>query len=190
MLIRCFVRLYHRVSVQGMGMIPEEGRVIIVGNHVSYLDPFYIGAFVSRKVQFMAKRSLFRFFPLRWFLETLGAFPVDRNRTDIKSIKKALSILEQGEIVGLFPEGGIKQDPLSQLKQGAAYLAIKKNCPIIPIYIGGTEEALPKGRWFLKPKKIYIRVGNIVKPPVKGTPKEKQIMISEKVLAELKCLRN
>ncbi len=189
MLIRWFVRLFHRGSVHGMDTIPQEKGVIIVGNHASYLDPFYIGAFVPRKVQFMAKKSLFRFFLLRWLLKRLGAFPVDRDRTDLQSIKKALSILDQGEVVGLFPEGGIKQHPLTQLKHGAAYLSMKKNCPIVPIYIDGTDQALPKGRWYLKPTKISIRVGKIVKPPAEGTAKEKQAVISEQLLSQLQSLK-
>ena len=72
--VRCLIRIYHRARVEGMDRVPAEGPLILVGNHLSLLDPFYIGAFFPRKIRFMAKKESFRHPVARWFLEPFPRF--------------------------------------------------------------------------------------------------------------------
>ncbi|OYD07932.1 lysophospholipid acyltransferase family protein [Paludifilum halophilum] len=160
-LVQTVLRLYHRVEVEGMERVPEVGSLILVGNHVSYLDPFYIGAVLPRKVHYMAKKESFSRPWTCWFLRRVGAFPVNREKPDIRSLKTALNRLKEKNMVGIFPEGGRREeDPMQSLKNGATYLALKEGAPILPVYIEGTDKALPRqGKW-IRPARIRIRSGS------------------------------
>ncbi len=98
-------KLFFRAKVRGQKNLPEEGGVIIMSNHISLLDPPLIASVLDRPVHFMAKKELFENPILRLILYIADAFPVDRESTDIKAVKKALNILKNGEVLGLFPEG-------------------------------------------------------------------------------------
>lgn len=190
-IIRLILRFYHRVEVVGMEKMPDSGPCIVVGNHVSYLDPFYIGSMSPRHIHFMAKAEAFRFRFTRFFLELLQAFPVNREKADIEAIRTALSYLKQGSVVGIFPEGGIRDEtPLQEVKQGAAFLACKSGTPVLPIYIDGSMEALPQGKILIRPKKIRILVGNLISVPEEGTSREKQEVLSQLILSELQSLQS
>ena len=144
--VRCLIRIYHRARVEGLDRVPAEGPLILVGNHLSLLDPFYIGAFFPRKIRFMAKKESFRHPVARFFLEHFRAFPVDRGKADLTSLKTAIGVLRDGEVLGMFPEGGRRETaPMRELKQGAAYLALKTGTPIVPVYIEGTEQVPAPG---------------------------------------------
>ncbi|MFC4456641.1 1-acyl-sn-glycerol-3-phosphate acyltransferase [Deinococcus sonorensis] len=118
------------VHVHGRDLIPESGRLIIAGNHVSTLDPFLIAQSLprGRYVQFMAKKELFRGVIGRIILGG-GSFPVDRTTNDLGAIRNALRILQAEGTLGIFPEGtrGGKE-----LQGGAALLALKSKAPITP----------------------------------------------------------
>lgn len=189
-LVRLYLRLYHRIEVKGVENIPQKGRVIVVGNHVSYLDPFYIGASIPRFIHFMAKVEAFQNPVLRWFLQRFGAFPVDRSKADVQAIKTALHYLEQEQVVGLFPEGGIREEELQSVKQGAAYLSYRTQSPIIPVYIEGTYDALPEGKWWIRPAKIRMKFGEAIIPAAYfGRKKNVMEKMSKDILEQLKSLR-
>ncbi|SFI70104.1 lysophospholipid acyltransferase family protein [Thermoflavimicrobium dichotomicum] len=188
--LRSFIRWYHRVHVIGMDHIPMTGPLIIVANHPSYLDPFYLSAICPRHIHFMAKSEAFSNCLIRWFLEKAGAFPVHRERADIQAIRIALSLLKEGKVVGIFPEGGIKEkESLHELKQGAAYLAIKGQAPILPVYLKGMDEVLPQGSFFLRPKPIDVLIDALIFPPEEGSLKEKQTKLSQQVMEILLKLK-
>ncbi|MFC7440154.1 lysophospholipid acyltransferase family protein [Laceyella putida] len=189
-LLRQFLALYHRIEVIGLDRIPTNGAFILVGNHVSYADPFYIGAMIDRRVHFMAKQEAFKISLFRWFLHFAGAFPVNREKPEAQTIRTALGYLDRGGVVGIFPEGGIRGDNhFEELKQGASYLAVKKNCLIIPVFIQGAERALPKGSFWLRPVKITIKIGQAITPPQSGTAKEKQKAVSLAMQRQLRLLK-
>lgn len=86
----------------------------------------------------MAKKELFKNAFFSWFIKCLGAFPVDRGNTDIPSIKRAMTVVRQGKVLGIFPEGKrVNTAELGDFEQGTAMLAMKLKCPIIPVYIDG-----------------------------------------------------
>lgn len=139
----------------------------------------------------MARQESFDHPITRHLLQIAGAFPVNRDKPEIKTMRTALQYLNQQEVVGIFPEGGIDGDgSFQELKQGAAYLAVKGNCPILPVYIDGTQIALPEGQKWIKPNKITLYIGTPIIPPQVGTSKEKQLWISEQVQQQLRSLKN
>jgi 1-acyl-sn-glycerol-3-phosphate acyltransferase len=181
--VRCLIRIYHRARVEGLDRVPAEGPLILVGNHLSLLDPFYIGAFFPRKIRFMAKKESFRHPVARFFLEHFRAFPVDRGKADLTSLKTAIGVLRDGEVLGMFPAGGRRETaPMRELKQGAAYLALKTGTPIVPVYIEGTDKSLPRDAVWIRPHRIRIVVGECIEPPVKGTGRHSEEQISEEIL--------
>jgi 1-acyl-sn-glycerol-3-phosphate acyltransferase len=169
--VRCLIRIYHRARVEGLGRVPAEGPLILVGNHLSLLDPFYIGAFFPRKIRFMAKKESFRHPVARWFLHHFRAFPVDRGKADLTSLKTAIGVLRSGEVLGM-----------RELKQGAAYLALKTGTPILPVYIEGTDRSLPRNAVWIRPCRIRIVVGECIMPEAGGTGRRSEEQISEEIL--------
>lgn len=188
-LAKVFLYLYHRVEVEGLDRIPKEGPVLLVGNHVSYLDPFYMGAVFPRRVHYMAKQESFSHPVTAWFLRRFGAFPVNRDKPDVRTIKTAIGYLNMNRVVGLFPEGGRRDEaPMEELKQGAAYLALKTGSTLVPMYIEGTEEALPRKSKWIYPVRIRIRTGEPIQPQMTGKMRLEQERISREILGRFRDL--
>lgn len=128
-----------RWKILGYKNIPERGPLIICSNHISWFDPPLVGCMIRRrKVYFMAKEELFKFFLFGWVLRKIGVFPVKRGLPDRRAIRQALKLLGEGKVVGMFPEGrrsktGRLQEPLN----GVALIALKSRAPILPVAIIG-----------------------------------------------------
>lgn len=188
--LRVLLRLYHRLNVEGVDWVPDQGPFLLVGNHVSYLDPFYIAAILKQPVSFMAKEESFSHPLARWFLKQVGAFSVNREKVDIGSLRTALTRLEEGKVVGLFPEGGRREsDPLQELKDGAAYLAVRSQVPVLPVVIEGTDRALPRGGRWIRPAKVRIRFGELITVQPEGKPREKQRYLTGEILQSFRLLK-
>ncbi|MBD1373128.1 1-acyl-sn-glycerol-3-phosphate acyltransferase [Hazenella sp. IB182357] len=190
-IVRSFLSLYHRVDIIGRKRVPTEGGLVIIGNHISNLDPVYIGGACPRPVHYMAKQELFNHSGLAKLIRALGAFPVNREKPSIKTIKTAIQYLKDGEVIGLFPEGARKgsAEELGELKQGAAYFAVKANCPVLPFFISGSEAALPKGKLFIRPTKVTIEIGEPIYPPQDMKTSEQQTYISQEIMNQLRNFR-
>lgn len=150
-LAKAVLRTWFRVRVSGAEHIPANGGVIVAPNHKNFLDPFFIGIILRRRVWFLAKIELFKG-PLGWFFLRLGAFPVRRGGADTEALDTAAAILRAGGLVVVFPEGTRVQEPdvLGAPRHGAGRLAIETGVPIIPAAITGTSHlwrgALPRLR--------------------------------------------
>ena len=124
----------------GMENIPKSGAAIIVANHISYLDPPAISAFLPRYAHFMAKAGLFKIPVLGLILKTSGVFPVKRGAPDRMAIRRAIDYLSNGEVVALFPEGRrVGPGEVAEGELGAALLAYKSKATVIPAAIIGTQ---------------------------------------------------
>lgn len=142
-------------QVEGVENIPNKGPVVLVANHVSYWDPLVLGVISKRRVCFMAKAELFKIPVLAQIVKSLGAFPVDRQKSDRAALRAALEIVDRGEVLGMFPEGTrIKGPELGEFKMGAAMIAAKGNAPIIPVALINTPNIFSKG--FFRPFKVVI----------------------------------
>ena len=169
-------KLLFRLKVTGQENIPQDGPFIIVANHSSLLDPVILGVSVRPKIIFVAASYLFEIRWLGYLLRKANSIPVQREN-DIKAIKQALKILQQGGVLGIFPEGGIdRQKNNLPIRAGAAYLATKVGVPIVPIKIKGADKVLPRGAKFIRSlNKIEVKI----KKPIycsRQTNKNKEII--------------
>lgn len=177
-------RLIFWVRYKGTKNIPKGGKYIVCSNHKSVYDPFLLAIPFYRQIRYMAKTELFtdHGFIARWVLYALGAFPVKRGSSDIESVRKAENILNDGGILGIFPQGGCVFDdsPFSP-KGGAALIAAKAGTPILPAAI------CCRGR--IRPfKRVTIRFGQTIRCeefPVKNSGKpdirELAAMLSKRI---------
>ena len=169
-------KLFFRLKVTGQQNIPQDGPFIIVANHSSLLDPVILVVSIRPKIIFVAAAYLFKISWLGYLLRKANSIPVQREN-DIKAIKQALKILQQGGVLGIFPEGGIdRQKDDLPIKAGAAFLATRVGVPIVPIKIKGADKALPRGAKFIRSlNKIEVEI----KKPIfcsRQTNKNKEII--------------
>ena len=159
-----FFHLYFRLSRIGREHIPTDGPVIFASNHRSFLDPFVIATLIRRPMYYVAKRELFRHRLQGWFLNSLGAFPVDRGRSDAEMIATAKAILARGDCVLIFPEGTrIRPGALGTPRRGVGRLALESGAPVVPLAVIGTEDV--RRGWRIRPHKVRIRVGRALTFP-------------------------
>ena len=126
----------HRVT--GLENIPREGGVMLCSNHVSMLDPFFIAGAVKREIRFISKKELFKNKLLGAIMTKLGMFPVDRGGSDMAAMRTCISILKEGGVLGIFPQGHrYKHDENRELQSGAAFIALRTRVPVVPIHVSG-----------------------------------------------------
>ena len=151
LLVTIWVRVWFHARLSGAENLPAKGAAIITPNHKSFFDAFFVGVAAPRPVRFMAKTELMES-PLGWLFIRLGAFPVRRGEADVEAMKTAQILLEQGELVVIFPEGTRVDDvdALGRPHHGAGRLALTTGAPTVPTAITGTHRLwlgpLPKPR--------------------------------------------
>ncbi|MGB7157184.1 MAG: lysophospholipid acyltransferase family protein [Tepidisphaeraceae bacterium] len=159
-----FCRIYHRLQLYSPCPVPLDGPAILACNHASGLDPPLLQSVVPRLIHFMADQELNDVPVANWVLRKLQSIPVPRTGGGASAIRAALRMLEQGELLGLFPEGRIEYDrALLPFQTGVALLAIKGNAPVYPVYLDGTQRNTPSLLTaYFKPNRAVIAFG----PPV------------------------
>ncbi|HEY7039980.1 MAG TPA: lysophospholipid acyltransferase family protein [Methylomirabilota bacterium] len=155
------MRLLFRLEVVNAGVVPATGPVLLVSNHVSVLDPPIIGGAAPRPLVFMAKEELFRIPLFGRLIRALNARPVRRDGSDMRALKAALAVLEEGRAILAFPEGtrGQEGGPLREGKPGVGMLAVLSGAPVVPVYVSGSGAALPRGRALPRPTKVRVSFG-------------------------------
>lgn len=137
--------LVFRFKVIGKQNVPLGGKLIVCSNHKNNLDPVIIAIFLSRQISWMAKKEMFNNKLISFIGRNVGAFPVNRDEVDIGAIKKALKILKEDKVLGIFPEGTrVEKMDLNNAKSGVALLAVKSKAPVLPIYIEGNYKLFSK----------------------------------------------
>jgi 1-acyl-sn-glycerol-3-phosphate acyltransferase len=154
------MRLGFALEVRGREHVPAAGPVLLVSNHVSVLDPPFIGGAAPRELYFLAKEELFRVPLLGRLIHALNARPVRRDGSDSRALKTALTLLGENRAILLFPEGtrGV-EGRLGEGKSGAGMLAVMSGAPVVPVHISGTARALPPGRALPRPTRVRVRFG-------------------------------
>ena len=127
--------LFYNYRVTGRENVPREGAFIACANHVSAIDPIFVGISLPRKMYFMAKIELFRNKLIGALLHGIGVYPIKRGEADIRSVKTSLRLLGSGSVLGLFPEGTRNKTSEVVAEPGIAMLAIKSKTPVLPIAI-------------------------------------------------------
>ena len=167
--LRGVTRAYWRVEVDGAEHVPASGAVIVAPVHRSFMDFVVAAQVTKRKLYYMAKDDLWRSERFGRFLEAVGAFPVNRDGTDRLAIERAQAVLARGDALILFPEGTRRSGPvIEDLHEGAAFLSARTGAPIVPVGIGGTAEAMPKGSKLVRPVKVHVVVGRPLEPPARS----------------------
>lgn len=162
---KAVLRHYH-VTIVNPEKQPESG-VLLCCNHISNLDPVVLCAAMTKQVSFMAKKELFTIPVFGTFLRALGMFPVDRGGVDIKAMKKALTLLESGAVVGVFPQGarcpGV--DPRqTECKAGVGMILSRSDADVLPVAIVTEENRFRRGRT------IYVVFGDRIPHAEVETP--------------------
>ncbi len=166
---RLFVALMwvlFRPRVVGLGNVPSSGPVILSPVHRSFADFGFAAFCTDRMLFFMTKDSMWEKKWLGRLLFYVGAFPVHRESADREALQRAEEVLKKGQVLVLFPEGTRREGrAIENLMEGAAFLSARTGAPIVPIGIGGSDLAMPKGKLIPKPRTIQLVIGPAIPPP-------------------------
>lgn len=154
-----------RVKVEGLRNIPESGPLLVICNHSSNVDGMLLMAFVvpamGRKMGWLGKEEALRWPLFGWAMRQNGVFGVRRGAGDLEAFKLAKSVLDEGRVLAIFPEG--TRSPTGELqeaKEGATLLALRCGAPILPLALVGTQRFLPKGKFLPRiGRRMVVRVG-------------------------------
>lgn len=147
-----------RLHVVGQENVPKNGPLIVAANHLSLVDPPLIGGFFPRRIVFMAKDELFSF-PSGLLIRALGAFPARKTKVSVEALRRALGVLDDGQVLGIFPEGKRSFDcEMQKAELGVAFIAHRSGVPIVPVGISGSEAFEYSGAMFKRPK-VTVAIG-------------------------------
>lgn len=159
-LAQLLAHTYFQTRIVGKEHFPQQGAVILVANHASYLDPFLLSITTRRKIHFLTYAGYYYDPKCYWFCKRTCCIPLKKAGNDISAFKKVLRVLHAGEVVGMFPEGARSfTGKLEPAEPGVALIAIKSNVPILPMGIQGAYELFPRGAKFPKPGRITLTFG-------------------------------
>ena len=157
-----------RLRVEGTIEVPRRGGVLLTPNHISDIDPAYVGLFAPRPLWFMAKSELWEFGGIRRFLgpmiSWMQAFPVDPDSADREALRRAEKLLEARQALVVFPEGRIAHQETIPLQPGAVMLALRAKVPIVPVGLAGMQHIIPYGS--LIPRPTLRPVAIVFAPPI------------------------
>ena len=187
LLVRLVFSCVARVRVLGRENPSRAGGFLLATNHISHFDPFLIGLAVRRKIDWMTMAEFFRPRLVGVLLRSIDAFPAERDRADLRTIRTAIERLKNGRIVGIFPEGGIRHGVRSllegaPLRPGAATLAQIGGVPIVPCVILGSDRLYSKRQWLpFRRTPIWIAFGK----PISNFPELQKSLARERIESEL-----
>lgn len=158
-----------RVKVVQLAPVPKAGPLIMASNHISHFDPPVLSGFFPRRLDWMAMGELFGTPFWKRVFTWLNCIPVDRGGGDRTSLRHALHRLEDGRVIGIFPEGGIRAGEWSilngaEMKPGLSALSIHSGAAVIPCVLIGTDRLYKPDNW-LRRSPIYLLTGEAIYPP-------------------------
>ena len=187
LLVRLLFGCVTRVQVIRPENANRTGGFLLAANHISHFDPFIISLVIRRKIDWLTMAEFFQSPAVGFLLRVVDAFPVDRDRADRKTIRTAIERLKEGRVVGLFPEGGIRDGARSllegaPLRPGASTLAHIAGVPILPCVILGSDRLYSAKRWLpLRRTPVWIAFGN----PISQSPGLEKLQARERIESEL-----
>ncbi|MFA6320460.1 MAG: lysophospholipid acyltransferase family protein [Candidatus Omnitrophota bacterium] len=188
-----FFKAYLGFKVVGRENVPKKGAFIFVSNHASYFDPILLGTSIHRSLYYMARENLFAKGISDWIMRGVHAFPVKRGTGDLGALRQALAILDEGKPLAMFPEGTRATDKeLRSAKPGVGFIVAKAGVPVVPAYIAGSLEALPRSIKTLKrhPVTIYIGEPIVFDEAMKRKNKEAYRAMSDEIMRRIAILRD
>lgn len=151
-LMKIVFKIRYKLVVHGNTNLPETP-LVICANHINLLDPILLAIIFDRPIRFMAKKELFDNKFLGFLLNKFGAFPVDRDNVNIKTIKDAIKLVKDNEVLGIFPEGTrVKKVSEENMKTGVAMIASRAGADVIPVFINSNYKFRSKVEVFVRDK--------------------------------------
>lgn len=143
-------RLAREIVVEGVERVPRDGAVILIGNHISWLDPIFLACWLTpatgRAINWMGKAEALRWPLVGAFLRVNGVFGVRRGTADLEAFRLAEGVLRSGHVLGIYPEGTRSRDgKIGTFRDGAALLALRSGAAVVPVAVSGTDELWPRG---------------------------------------------
>lgn len=188
---RLACRIMYQVTPPFPSPLPATGPVLLVSDHTSFSDPMVLAATAGRPIIFLTAREIYQRLPLRWLCQAVNYIPVSRGTEDVGAVRAMLRALRQGEVVGIFPEGGIDEYREESGHLGVGYLALKTSAPVVPAAIAwDTVRPLNLGRALITPGKAVVRYGAPMVFQVEGEPdKEKIRAVTTSIMRAIQSLR-
>ncbi len=143
--VKSIFKPLYRIEAIGLENLPKEGGVLLCSNHIHNLDPIVVGIMIQRDVYYMAKEELFKVPVFGKIVEMCNAFPVKRGLSDREALRKALKVLKEGHVLGLFPEGTrSKTGELGKGLAGAGFFALRSDAAVVPCAVIGPYKSFHK----------------------------------------------
>jgi 1-acyl-sn-glycerol-3-phosphate acyltransferase len=160
---RLLLPILAKVKIQGRNNFPTKGPVILAGNHVAFLEVALMTIYTPYQVEFIGTGDI----PIEPVFAPLarlyGYIPINRGNLDRKGLNQSLSVLQQGGVLGIFPEGGIWQPGKMQIHTGVAWLSSQSQAPVVPIGFGGMHGAI-QAMFHCKRPTLTMNIGEIIPP--------------------------
>ncbi|MBI2251679.1 MAG: 1-acyl-sn-glycerol-3-phosphate acyltransferase [Armatimonadetes bacterium] len=185
-LINILAKIFFSLKIKGIENLPLNGGLIVAANHLSYWDPPLVATSLQRQVHFMAKAELFKNPFFGALLKKIGVFPVARGKADRRAIQKALELLKNKKIIGIFPQGTRFRE-LDNPELGIAFLAKQANVPVLPMGII-KKDSIKVKTYLPFFTKIKINIGKPISPPQKHSNKENLKEYAQKIMREISGL--
>lgn len=162
--LRAFCRLiavtFFGMRCRGREHIPMSGPVLVCANHQSYFDPVIVGMVFNRRLNYLARKTLFRYAPFRMLIHFLDAIPLDRDGLGMSGIKECLRRIKDGEMVLIFPEGTRTRDgSMGPLQPGFVMLARRGNVSLLPVGFDGAYDAWPRNAAIPRFSTVHVCIG-------------------------------
>ncbi|HTV49449.1 MAG TPA: MFS transporter [Phycisphaerae bacterium] len=196
-----YMTVWHRFRRANACLIPGSGPVIVAANHTSTLDPLALGiASPRRRIRFMMAREYYDIPFLRRFFGWVGCIPVNRTGSDAPALRAATEALKAGDVVGVFPEGGISTNKnvsenrsLRPGKPGIAFLALLSGATVVPVYISGMRPHVSVRGDYLGRSKISLYYGSPMRfENLKGSHKNRELLqqVTDQIMAAIAGIRD
>ena len=189
-ILRPIIMFVYRVRITGREHVPETGPCVLAANHVSVLDGFFLGIAVTRQVRFMAKAELLRAPIVKQVLGAAGAFPVERGADAGRAVAAGVKLLEQGAVIGVFPEGTSLPNEKRGYKRGAARLALATGAPLIPVALIGTHLTLEPETHRIRLPRVRIVIGEPLRVERQEPTAEAATELTARLQAAIETLRD
>lgn len=180
--------LLYRVRAIGVENVPKSGPLVLAPNHFSQMDHFFTGLYLRRKIRFMAKSQLFGPPVLTYVYKHGGVFPIRRGNRDEEAFKTAYTLLDQGEMLLVYAEGGrSRSQELGEPRPGIGRIALESGAPVVPVAIHGSA-AVRKWKKLRFPK-VTVQFGEPLVFGVElGSSRERQLEVAVEVFGRVRAM--